>query len=266
MIGQNVSVYLSFPDGLPTIFLPIGLLGLLRLPAATWVSNEWGYTFSRKEKPERRDTESSTFRNDLRYQGGGGRLGIVEYTGLGVNEVQATGEDPEQQLFRQDISEETRSLFKTTHWKCLAYRAWWIVSVSALMILAIHDIASSFNPYVRNVPLSVTDTLYSIMYLELCSGLLLITAAYVPQPRAHTRTIIPCVQSLWYKLYTGLMGLTALAAVVVACLETVQLPDGEYTTMPPLICYGDACEPWNRTALIEYAGWQWDRYLNVTTS
>ena len=210
MIGETVSVYDSFPDGLPTIFLPIGLLGLLRLPAAMWVSNEWGFVFPRKGELERRDTELSTFRNDLRYQGGGERLRIVEYTALEAKEVEATREDPEQKLFRQDISEETRPLLKTTHWKCLAYRAWWIVSVSALMILGIRDIVSTFNPYVRNIPLSVSDILYSIMYLELCSGMLLITAAYVPQPRAHSRTIIPCVQSLWYKFYTGLMGLRRL--------------------------------------------------------
>jgi hypothetical protein len=266
MIGETVSVYDFFPDGLPTTFLPIGLLGLLRLPAAMWVSNEWGFTFPRRGALERRDTELSTFQNDLRYQGGGARLRIVEYTALEAKGVEATREDPEQELFGQDISEETRPLLKTTHWKCLAYRAWWIASVSALMILGIRDIVNTFNPYVRNIPLSVSDILYSIMYLELCSGMLLITAAYVPQPRAHTRTIIPCVQSPWYKCYTGLMGFTALAAVVVACLETVQLPDGEYTTVPPLICYGDACRPWNRTALVEYAGLQWDRYLNVTTS
>jgi hypothetical protein len=264
MIGETVSVYNAFPDGLPTIFLPIGLLGLLRLPAATWVSNDWGFAFPKKGELERRDTELSTFRNDLDYQGGG-RLGVVEYAALEAKEAEATGEDLEQKLFRQDVSDETRPLLKTTHWKCQAYRAWWIVSVSGLMILGIRDIVNTFNPYVRNIPLSVSDTLYSIMYLELCSGMLLITAAYVPQPRAHARTIIPCVQSLWYKFYTGLMGVTALATIVVACLETVQLPDGEYTTVPPLICYGDSCEPWNRTVVIEYAGLQWDRYLNVTS-
>jgi hypothetical protein len=58
--------------------------------------------------------------------------------------------------------------------------------------------------------------------------------------------------------------LTALAAVIVASLETVQLPDGSFTTMPPLVCHGDSCEPWNTTGLMEYVRWEWDRYLNLT--
>jgi hypothetical protein len=222
--------------------LPIGLLGLLRLPAAAWVSNEWGYTFPKK-------------RNELGYKTG--ELG-KEYTALRTSEVMR--EDPEE--CQSQLNKERR-LLDTRSWKCLAYRAWWILSISGLMALAIRDITAMFNPYTRNQPLSVSDLLYLILYLELCTGFLLITPALVLQ-RDHASTIIPCIQSLWYKLYTGLMMLTALAAVILASLETVQLPNGIFTTMPPLICYGDSCEPWNTTILMEQMSWEWGRYLNLT--
>jgi hypothetical protein len=62
------------------------------------------------------------------------------------------------------------------------------------------------------------------------------------------------------------MMLTALAVVIVASLETVQLPDGSFTTTPPLVCYGGSCEPWNTTGLMEHMSWEWDRYLNLTNS
>ena len=131
------------------------------------------------------------------------------------------------------------------------------------MALAIKDIAADFNPYIRNILLSLSQLLYLILYLELCTGFLLITPAFVLQ-RDHASTIIPCVQSWWYKLYTLLMMLTALAAVTVASLETVQLPDGSFTTEPALICSGNFCKPWNRTGLMKYMSREWDRYLNLT--
>jgi len=192
---------------------------------------------------------------ELRYRVG--ELG-VEYTGLGTSETIGTdpGEDQNQLI-------EERRLLDTTSWKCLTYRAWWIVSISGLMALAINDIAENLNPYRQILPLSISQLLYLTLYLELCTGFLLITPAFVLQ-RDHASTIIPCVQSLWYKLYTGLMMLTALAAVTVASLETVQLPDGSFTTEPPLTCYGNLCEPWNKTRLMEYMSWEWDRYLNLT--
>jgi hypothetical protein len=257
LVGNAVSDLIGFPTGLPTTFLPIGLLGLFRLPAAAWVSNEWGYTFLNKGKNESRDEVRLRDQDELGYKIR--ELG-VEYEGFGTSE--ATGEDPEDHQFQ--LIEERR-LLDTRSWKCLAYRAWWILSISGLMALAIRDIAANFNPYTWNAPFSISQLLYEIMYLELCTGFLLITPAFVLQ-RGHASTIIPCVQSLWYKLYTGLMMLTALAAVTVASLETVQLPNGSFTTEPPLSCLGDLCEPLNRTALVEYVSWQWDQYLNLTNS
>jgi hypothetical protein len=255
LVGGTVSKYIGFPDGLPTTFLPIGLLGLLRLPAAAWLSNEWGYTFPKKRKHDGSDDKQLRDRNELGYERG--ELGI-KYTGLATSE--AMGEDPDESQLPL-IAE--RRLLDTRSWKCRAYRAWWILSICGLMILAITDIAISFNPYHRNQPLSISDLLYSILYLELCTGFLLITPTFVLQ-RDHASTIIPCVQSLWYKLYTGLIMLTALAAVVVASLETVQLPDGTFTTEPPLLCYGDSCVSWNKTILMENMSGEWDRYLNLT--
>lgn len=255
LVGTAVSTFIGFPDGLPTTFLPIGLLGLLRLPAAAWISNEWGYACLEKEKNEWRDEVRLRDWKELRYRVG--ELG-VEYTGVGTSET--TAKDSEE---NQCQLTEERRLLDTKSWKCLAYRAWWIFSISGLMAFAINDIARDFKPYYQNTPLSISQLLFAILYLELCTGFLLITPAFVLR-RDHASTIIPCVQSLWYKLYTGLIMLTALAAVIVASLETVQLPDGSFTTEPALICYGNSCEPWNKTDLMEYMSWEWDRYLNLT--
>ena len=99
------------------------------------------------------------------------------------------------------------------------------------------------------------------MYLELCGGLLLITPVLVLR-RNHASTLIPCLQSWWYKLYTGFMVLTALATLIFASLETVQLPNGVYMSRAPVICYWDRCEPWNKTAVLDNVRWEWEPYFN----
>jgi len=139
LVGSAVSDLIGFPEGLPTTFLPIGLLGLLRLPAAAWVSNEWGYTFPKEGKNECRDGVRLRDWKELRYRVG--ELG-VEYTGLGTSET--IGTDPGE---NQSQLIEERRLLDTTSWKCRTYRAWWIVSISGLMALAINDIAGNLNPY-----------------------------------------------------------------------------------------------------------------------
>jgi hypothetical protein len=246
MVGNAVTKTIGFAEGLPGTFVPLGLLGLLRLPAASWVSNDWGYTFSRKKYEQR---------EGLGFQ-------ELEYTGsvmsMGLNE-------PEGECWTAfPVEPERRRLLDPRRsWKCILYRLWWISSIAAVMSLAIMDIAEDFNPRRRNIPLSISHILYLFMYLELCVGMLLITTVFVLR-RDHTSTIIPCIQSRWYKGYTWLMMVTAVAAVVVLSLETVQLPDGRITTTPPIYCYGNMCEPWNRTSIIAYVSWEWDRYLNAT--
>lgn len=39
-------------------------------------------------------------------------------------------------------------------------------------------------------------------------------------PRYETTTVIPCITSTWYKIYTGLLILATLGVFLVAALET----------------------------------------------
>lgn len=43
-------------------------------------------------------------------------------------------------------------------------------------------------------------------------------------------TVIPCIQSLWYKLYTTILFLLATTVFIFACIETRHGAPGKYTT------------------------------------
>jgi hypothetical protein len=256
----GVSSVYGFPDGLPYIFMPIGLLGLVRLPAAAWVSSEWGYDFN-NSKREKSQEESSLFRNGVpnRTYRISRKPVPGQYTALEMRELP----DTERGIVPARPAERRQKLLDIGDWKCHVYRAWWIISVVGLAALGIKDLAAALTPYYIQQPLSVSILAYLIMYLELCGGFLFITPVLVLR-RNHASTLIPCLQSWWYKLYTGLMVLTALTTLVFASLETVRLPDGGYMSSAPVTCEWDVCEPWNKTAVLEIARWEWERYFNMS--
>jgi hypothetical protein len=260
MIASIAPLTYGFPDGLPYIFLPIGLLGLLRLPAAPWVTNEWGYDFS-NSKIKTAQLKSLRFRNEKLAQTYRVLRKPVpgQYMALNMTDLS----EREQGIVPARPSETMPKLLNIGNWKCSVYRAWWIVSIVAIMALGLEDLTVALTPFRIGPPTSVSLIAYEIMYLELCGGLLLITPVLVLR-RKHTTTLIPCLQSWWYKLYTWLMILTALTAFILASLETVQLPDGSYTSRAPIICHWDQCKPWNKTSVLAGVRRDWERFFNMS--
>lgn len=182
-----------FPEGLPYIFLPLGLLGLLRLPAALWWSSDYAYL----PASEKADDDKASF----------------------VEEMEVVSE----------------RLLDAWSWKGIAYRIWWILSI--IGILGTSAAVSSqlwWSPYPSDPPdgySSLSEVLISIMYLIASAGGLLIHCTYVLKGRTDT-TIIPCIHSMWYKIFTIFLMALAIASVVVSALETRKLPDGTTTTFP----------------------------------
>jgi hypothetical protein len=58
-----------------------------------------------------------------------------------------------------------------------------------------------------------------LFYTVFTLGILGIHSFYVLHGRSCT-TIIPCIQSWWYKVYTYLMIILAIVGIVISCVET----------------------------------------------
>jgi hypothetical protein len=217
---------IGFSDGIPFFFMPLGLLGLLRLPAAYWITKDFGFS--------------------------GTRGPFTDFTRLTQSELEVW-----KFAVRCRMSE-------TRNWKCLCYRIWWVASISTIMGFGVCDIIETFNiPGATTFFFSTSNFLFQLLYLLLTTGCILIHFIYVWR-REHVSTLIPCIQSQWYKLYTYVLMATAAVTLIVGSLETIQVPDGTYTTWPPSNCssVNGICTPVNRTLFMTFVDEQWGQFLD----
>lgn len=66
-----------------------------------------------------------------------------------------------------------------------------------------------------------------------------IHVTYDPMGRTNT-TVIPCIESMWYKFLTVYLFAVDLFYIVVKILETRKLADGSITMYPEFVCKANA--------------------------
>ncbi|KAH0536838.1 hypothetical protein FGG08_006336 [Glutinoglossum americanum] len=201
-------------NGLAGLFSYLAILGLSRLIPALWISNDYGYT-DKGEWSSRRS---------------GGQRGYVPIT-----------HDAEGELSKVTRDMVLKRLHPVSNWRGFIYRGFvfWIgaamVAVSLMSILrgtAWQYPGASDEEKEADSRHTISGVLQLSMYGVLVPSMFLIHARYL----ASGSTVIPCIQSRWYKLFTGFLILLALAAFVVSAIETRVIPCGpscgQYTTLP----------------------------------
>jgi hypothetical protein len=220
----NSKTTYHFGQGLPTVFIPLAILGLMRLPAALWLSDDYIYL-------------------DSVHNGSGKEQHITE-TPAGEME------EPKRATATALISllSPTNSHIPelTTSDKCrvhsihsaigLLYRVWWFLSISGLLggaaVSASHVIWGNSRSF-RYISLS--HLLNNVMYFILATACVLITCTYILLGRTHS-TLIPCIHKTWYKMFTVFLVALGFVAMIVATLETRQLHDGTLSALPEFHC------------------------------
>lgn len=181
----------SYPLSLATIFFPISILGLLRLPAAPWLLDKSGYCYSSV------DTIPSTPEATSRC--------TCEETGEAINQCPRT-------LPQCSIP-------------ALLVRSFFLLNLAGLFGIA----CIQFSPLrFRWSTLWISATrLVNIVFFAFLTGVtMMVVFAYVLSGKTNS-TIIPCLSSVWYKCYTFLLVLFSLAMIVLSALETIK-HKGEY--------------------------------------
>ena len=195
--------------GLPYIFVPIGCLGFLRLPAAFWLSNDFGYLQTwqipgswEPSQPQKRSQKV-----------------VATDNGLPVSNCV------------EDRLHGRRS------WRGVILRIFWVLTILPLMGVSAASCTKALwavSPSGRYVSLS--RLLLTIMWISITSGTLLIHTFYIATGRTNS-TIIPCIHARWYKIYTALVILIAFSAFVVSAMETRDLKTMPTTTdLPEFDC------------------------------
>lgn len=195
--------------GADTVFSPLAVLGLLRLFCAFWLTDDFSYSVPQMaNKP--------VISNSL--------------DSLMLSEHAQQPSDPDQDRYRP-----------TTFWASRLFRALYLLPVLAMIMTC----TLYFCPWTKSptdlyaTTFTTTSFLLDIIYLGFATATALICACYFV--RGHTTTIIPCISSLWYKIYTMVIMLLALTLLVLACVETRKTPCGRYTSGPGEAADRDAC-------------------------
>jgi magnesium-transporting ATPase (P-type) len=125
----------------------------------------------------------------------------------------------------------TTALHPQNNWRTYIVSFTFITYIMLFLALSVFYLSATPSPVVTVVYSSTTFVL-NIMYTFFLLVTIFTSLLYVLRGRSDT-TIIPCIQSTWYKAYTLLLLAMATTTFILACFETVKRDNGPYTTAPP---------------------------------
>ncbi|KAF8862231.1 hypothetical protein BDZ45DRAFT_686980 [Acephala macrosclerotiorum] len=237
-----------------SIFFPLAIFGLLRLCAAPWLTDD--YIYIEYEQREAASTPvAALFAEPENDQNGysitpAPRVTDTEYSKGWAEVSQSATAIPMTPYHSKtrttsyeglvNISETNiESSFRPANsWRGRIFRVFFLVPILLLWVMCIMYMVPWSN-YGPRVEANITVTLFilNINYLVFLSATLFTYIYYFIRGRSAT-TVIPCISSTWYQIYTGILLVMMLILVIVAAIETRKTPCGMYTSWPGDVCGG----------------------------
>lgn len=194
--------------GLDSIFFPLAALGLFRLSAAPWLTEDFQYgSWRETSKGESLWLRQTDQHIQLRH----------------ASETLDPFLTPSAHPYMPPSSS----------WPSRLFRGFYILLLAGSWILAVLELA----PFVNSEPagwvykMSMTRFLLSIFYLIFMTISIITITFYFAHGRT-TNTLLPCISKTWYKAYSVFIFASVLVLIVIASVETSKRPDGYYTSMP----------------------------------
>jgi hypothetical protein len=196
----------SLTVALDSIFVPLAVLSLLRLPAALWITDD--YAFISIQNHERvlmitPEDEGTTPLIDRRRPSN------------------------TMNLIDDSIGSPTHRYRPTHSFRGLALRFCVLASIFGLWTLCLCHLL----PKVEKMQYTTTNLLVGLFYFVYLTAMLGTFTCYFFSKRSTT-TVIPCIASRWYKIYTYTLLGMMLLVVFVSAFETRRTACGRYTTYP----------------------------------
>lgn len=190
-----------------SIFFPVAVFGLLRLPASLWLTDDYAFA----------DIFSSE------------TLVVPNSNGA---ESELTGPPKSRRLLRislLSISPDSppERYYPFHSWRGVAVRIFFLLPILGLWVLSMDYL----QPWGGGTS-SSTNFVAKVFYLSLLSFSLIIMATFFILGSCRT-TVIPCIGSVWYKVYTCVVYSMMLGVIIVAALESRRTWCGKYTCFPP---------------------------------
>lgn len=206
---------LSFTNviGVDMVFFPLAILGLLRLCAAAWLTEDFEYS-SRVESSSR-----------MTQRGSQGRVVIDLDNDLKSGDFL----DP---FLSTPYQPAPRFKTPSSSWSSRIFRTCYLVLVGGVWALAfLYFIPGVLGPYALFTTTSFLTGLFYFIFLTV-SVLLYIFYFFRGET---TSTLLPCISSTWYRAYTLLVMSFMSVLIVIASIETNRTPIGQYASVPALV-------------------------------
>lgn len=221
----------GFQDGVDMLYGPFTILGLFRLCAAGYLTST-GFAYTARDDVWTISTVGRVADEHAGAQGtdGAGLPHLRQHDSRSDHAAAsgAAAREPNQRSLTTSGNSGSRYR-PTSYLPSVLFRCAYMLFLLLTWVLAILRgtpmLTDSSGVWVR----STTTALSGSFYFFFTSCTCVLFAVYFW--RGATRsTIIPCVGTLWYKIYTVIVFLCMFAMLVVACCETSRLPCGQYTS------------------------------------
>jgi hypothetical protein len=213
---------------LTTIFLPVAIFGLLRLPSALWLSSDFAYSEPRTlQMLSRHETHSDDFEEMLPNA-----VDSENYTPKNRSPLVERLFSPSDTVAKPEQIGQTSSnsmLYPVNTWRGCLVRILFvapIIAIDAMMMSSFVRIVSGKAYLLTATSLLVEITYFTFFTCTTCIFVLgFITGS--------TTTVLPGMTSIWYKIYTGVLIIMATVMIVLASIETRKSSCGIYTALSP---------------------------------
>jgi hypothetical protein len=187
-------------------FSALALFGLLRLFAAFWITDEFGYA-AVEDIP----------------------LGMSRAWAISSDSLQMQPSGDVDPLFSQTSNPNTaasKSQIRPTSWWSRIFRFVYMFTFAVFCLLALTFVLMMQGADNR---LSATGAM-GLAGVAVIPTLVVCIYTYYSVRRGCKSTIIPCINKTWYKLLTVVVFLTWIVFPILSAIETRGTPCGKYTT------------------------------------
>lgn len=200
IIGSQFNAFSQYSQllNLGSVFFPLAILGLLRLPAALWICQDSAYAY-----PD------------------------IQLRAMGIDLIPLTEPETQTIPFLLDSHHDKPQFRPQNGFHGITVRTSYILFLLFFTGFTIH---ATIPQRFTHIALAGYVQVIVFLSLSFVTSTLLIFYSLRGQ---STTTIILCISSIWYKVYTAFLFLSMLLLVILAAIETRQTWCGLWTMFPP---------------------------------
>jgi hypothetical protein len=225
--GLTGKAYFNSTMGLDTVFFPLAVFGLLRLFPAFWLTDDYHFACA---------TGNSIELTSFRLAPDG--PGATDEDRKETYSLPQFANSRDSLDHTQDAVVELSQFRPTSFWLSRIFRVCYMLPLFCLFVFTFLFI----TPFRGKYSATLTAFLVGLFFFAFFAISIVIFLYYFVRGYTTT-TIIPCIASTWYKVYTLLLFFLMGALMVIAALETRKTPCGRYTSLSGT--YGDLKACWD---------------------